>query len=231
MWRLASLGIFLIGVVFLGVQLWAEARKPGRFPLREVRMVGVVHTSMDQVWKLIGVGKGINLLRIDPREIKKQLSTLPWVRSVRVKRLLPATLVIQLVEKVAVCLGREGDRLIILDEYGTVIKPLAQGDPLVLPVVTVLNGKEKSTRVVRILNLLGRHPWLRQRVSEAVEFVDNQLTLFTRRGVRILLSERADNELQLLKRLQEQFKILDRRIRQVELRIAGRAAVRPVPSQ
>ena len=51
-------------------------------------------------------------------------------------------------------------------------------------------------------------------------------TLYTKQGVKVLLSKRTDQELALLKRLQEQYAVLDRKIRQVELRIPGRAMVR-----
>ena len=159
---------------------------------------------------------------------------LPWVRSARVRRVFPVGLWVEMAEKVAVCTGRDGDRLTLLDEYGMAIKPLEPGDPLVLPVVTTGAGgkpslrseNERPARVVRLINLLGRHGWLRERISEAVELSEDHWTLHTRQGMRLLISHRGNEELALLKRLQDQHRVLDRKVRQVELRIAGRVAVR-----
>lgn len=217
---------FLLGLVILVIQGWNEAKKPGRFPLQEIRLLGVVYTPVDQAMQVIDIKKGTNLLRIDPREVQERLSTLSWVRSVRVKRLFPSTLVAHLVEKIAVGTSREKEQLFLLDEYGVPIKPLSREDPLVFPVVVPAQGKEKSVQVVRLLNLLGKNPWLHGRISEAVGLTGGSWTLYTKRGVKLLLSKQPDQELKLLKRLQDQYSILDRRIRQVELRIPGRAAVR-----
>ncbi len=230
-------------VIALGVLLhrgWTELRKPGHFPFQEIHLTGAVQTAAVHVRRVVAVADGTNLLRVDPSTVRKRVLTLPWVRSVRVRRVFPGTLSIDLVEKVAVCMGREPgrgeqpDRVTLLDEYGMEIKRLEVGDPIVSPLVTVKSSaksalrsrKGRPARIVRLINLLGKHGWLRGRLSEAVEVADDHWTLYTRKGVRLLISRDGDKELELLKRLQERYRILDRKIRQVELRIPGRVAVR-----
>jgi cell division protein FtsQ len=215
---------FVIGGIYLG---WVEAKKPGRFPLHEIHLEGVANTNVEQALEAIHIDKGVNLFTIDLDSVKKNLLTLPWIRSVRVKRVFPGSLTIELTEKIAVCMGKAGSQLNLLDEYGAVIKPVEVNDPLVFPVVVTANReKDRAAKVVWLINLLGRHPWLKEQVSEVVGYAGSRWVLYTSRGIKILFSENADNELELLKRLHKRYNILGRQVRQVELRIPGRVAVR-----
>ncbi|MBF0590191.1 MAG: cell division protein FtsQ/DivIB [Magnetococcales bacterium] len=93
-------------------------------------------------------------------------------------------------------------------------------------VVTNEWSKDGPAKVVWLMNLLGRHPWLKDRITEAIGYAGNRWVLYTNRGVKLLLSNDADRELKFLSRLQKRYAILDRTVRQVELRIPGKAAVR-----
>ncbi|MBF0358588.1 MAG: FtsQ-type POTRA domain-containing protein [Magnetococcales bacterium] len=206
---------------------WVEAAKPGYFPLEEIRLEGVVNSDVEQTLDTINIDKGANLLSIDLDSVKKNLLSLPWIRSVRVKRVFPNTLSVNLTEKIAVCMGKDENRLHLLDEYGTYIKLLEAEDPLIFPVViTPERSRNKQAKIVWLINLLGRHPWIKERISEAVGFAGNRWVLYTKKGVKLLLSADADNELELLMRLQKRYDILNRQVRQIELRIPGRIAVR-----
>ncbi|MBF0454043.1 MAG: FtsQ-type POTRA domain-containing protein [Magnetococcales bacterium] len=219
--------VALVSVVVALFMGWREALRPGRFPLQEIHMEGIVNTDVQGALELIDIDKGTNLFAIDLDSVKKNLLTLPWIRTVQVKRVFPDLLSVKLTEKVAVCMGKEENQLSLLDEYGTAIKELEPGDPLVFPVVvTSEREKNKSARIVWLINLLGRHGWVKEQISEAVGYAGNRWVLYTKKGVRLLLSERADDELELLMRLQRKYDLLNRQIRQVELRIPGRAAVR-----
>lgn len=208
---------------------WQQARQAGRFPLRDVQLLGLVHTSPGQVQAVLGFEKGVNILTVDPEEVQSKMLTLPWMRKVAVDRILPDRLLITVEEKNAVATGRNGDNLVVLDEYGTVIKPLSPGDPLQPPIISFTRGEGASSEVVRFLNLLSRHPWLKGRLSEAVSLSAERWVLYTQEGVRILLSKQGDQALETLRRLQDQHKILDRNIQQVDLRVSGRVAIRPNP--
>lgn len=218
--------VFWIGLLLLAVKGWHEAKKPGQFPLLEMRMSGLVRTHVSQALDVIGMKKGVNILAVDLQEVRTRVESLPWVRSARVKRQFPSTLTVRVVEKRAVGLSREKDQLVLLDEYGLVIKPLEEGDPLVAPVIVLARGTDRAARVVWLINLLAKHTWLGNRISEAVGLPGGRWTLYTKKGVKLLFSKRTDQELGLLKRLQKQYAILDRKIRQIELRIPGRVAVR-----
>ncbi|MBF0187234.1 MAG: FtsQ-type POTRA domain-containing protein [Magnetococcales bacterium] len=207
---------------------WHVAMKKESFPLREVRLEGIINTDVERASRVLGVPKGTNLLHIDLPAARQRLIALPWVRDVQVERLYATgILVVTLTEKRAICLGRIGERLYLLSDNGQPIKPFEPTDRLTLPVVTPLEGEGSATSVVHIMEMLGRHGWLLSRLSEAVGHGNDRWTLYTTRGARILLSHQMEQELVLLRRLQKRFRILDRDIAQVDMRLTGKAAVRP----
>ncbi|MBF0273243.1 MAG: FtsQ-type POTRA domain-containing protein [Magnetococcales bacterium] len=213
----------------LGHQGWEAIKRTNWFPLETIHIRGLVNIPNQVAMQIMDTPKGTNLLTIDPENIRSRLLSLPWIHSVRVKRLFPSTLTVVLSEKSAVGLGRKDDRLMVLDEYGMPIKPYEKTDPLLLPVVTPTPGPNQAAQVVWILNLLDKQAWIKDQISEAVGQPGGGWILYTRKGVKLLLSNRAEQELSLLHRLQKRYKILDLRIRQVELRIANRISVRPEP--
>ncbi|MBF0180828.1 MAG: FtsQ-type POTRA domain-containing protein [Magnetococcales bacterium] len=217
----------LAGLCLLAWQGWEMLKLADLFPLQKIHVRGLVNTSRKDAFLAMETPKGTNLLSIDPEKIRSRLLSLPWIHSVQVKRVFPGTLTISLTEKNAACLGRMGERLMVMDEYGKPIKPFEVGDPLLLPVITPLPGPHQAANVVWIVNLLDKHAWIKDRISEAVGQAGGRWDLYTKKGVKLLLSNRGDQELALLHRMQKHYKILDLRVRQIELRIANRVAVRP----
>lgn len=230
MWRLI-VTLVVVGALSLGSWLgWREATQPGLLPLTDIRVKGLTLTKPERVLEALRLRKGINLLTVSPKELRERLEKQTWVRRADVRRVFPDTLEITVEERVAVALGREGDRLVLLDQYGQMVRPLEPDDPLLLPVVTVAYGSDRPSLAVEILNLLGRHPWLKARVDQVQAWPGRRWVLHTHEGVRILLAgedAQVDAAITFLHRLQEKHKLLDRAVAQVDLRVPGRAAVKP----
>ena len=203
-----------------------ETKKAGRLVLKEVQITGLVHIQADEILAAMDAKKGHPILGIDLENVRDQIERLPWVLSVQVKRRLPSDLMIRIIEKEAVVMSREKDQLLLLDKYGKIIKPLEQGDPIIPPVIVAAASVDGPAQVVDFVSLLEKHAWLKEHISEAVGLPGGRWTVYTKRGVKLLLSKRLEDELKLLKGLQDRYGILDRKIRQIELRIPGRVAVR-----
>jgi cell division protein FtsQ len=234
MWRHILIGAAVLLAIGAGWGGWIWAMTPGHFPLEEIQFQGAepgtLRTNLEQASRIAGVARGVNLLTINPRDVRERLLVLPWVRNARVMRMFPSRLRITLQEKHPVCMGREGDQLILLDEYAQPIKPLAPEDALIFPVITPPKKRDPASDVVRLVNFLARHPWFGAQVAEAVGFVGGRWVFYTHRGVKLLMPENMEAAITLLKGLQKKYQILDRAIRQVDLRVDGLAAVQPLPS-
>ncbi|OSM07056.1 cell division protein FtsQ/DivIB [Magnetofaba australis] len=233
MTRSTLIGALFIVLAAAAVFGWQAAHAPGRFPLQEIRIEGALHTDVEATVSALGIDKARNMLRIDPIALRTALLERPWVKEAQVSRRFPSTLDINLTEKRALCMSREGETLYLLDEAGRRIKAAEPGDPLILPVITddFSAPNERPERVTQFMTALEERPWLKTRLSEVTALPGGRWVLYTREGVRLLLSNRLESELKLLNALQNRYRILDRRIRQVDLRVAGRAAVRPLEKE
>ncbi|MEG3639999.1 cell division protein FtsQ/DivIB [Magnetococcus sp. PR-3] len=208
---------------------WQTLHAPGRFPLEDVRVLGNKHTDVAQLIKDLGLDQPVNLLTVHPKQLRKQLLAYPWVRNARVERIFPGMVVIELEEKTPLCMTKKGEQLYLVDQRGERIKPLTIGDPMPLPVVTVdyAPESEKPILIRWLVERLQRNQWIYQRLSEAVGLPGGRWVLYTRKGVKLLHSARMDEELAKLKVLQDRYSILKRSIRQIDLRVTGRAVVKP----
>ncbi|MBF0284812.1 MAG: FtsQ-type POTRA domain-containing protein [Magnetococcales bacterium] len=223
---LSLFGLLLLGAAGYGG--WTQAVKPGRFPLEELRVRGATRTGLEPIKEAMAAPLGSNLLAIDLKGARERLLALPWVRRVEVDRIFPDALAVSVVEKQPVCLALVGETLVLLDEYGQTIKPLEKGDPVLAPIVRPPEGEEGPEEVVALLNLLARQAWLKEYISEARGLAGGRWVLTTRRGIRLLLPPQPEASLELLARLQAKHNLLDRPLRQVDLRIPRRVAVRPL---
>lgn len=68
------------------------------FNLESIVVEGNVNTPEEEVLRAVSVQEGNNIFRISARKIRNNVSTLPYVESVKVKRKLPATLVVRVTE-------------------------------------------------------------------------------------------------------------------------------------
>jgi POTRA domain, FtsQ-type/Cell division protein FtsQ len=88
-----------------------------RFALREFRVAPTAHVSRDDIVSRSGVSPGDRLLALDTDVIAARLARHPWISAARVRRDLPATLVIEVTERHAAAVAVIGG-LYLIDEQG-----------------------------------------------------------------------------------------------------------------
>lgn len=111
-----------------------------RFQVKSFEVDGNRRFSDDEIGKRAGVEKGQNLFATDVDAAEKKLLEDPWIRSVKVSRKLPNTLVIRLEERDARALALIDGQLFIMTAEGEPFKRLGAGDAHGLPVVTGLSS-------------------------------------------------------------------------------------------
>jgi hypothetical protein len=118
---LAAIGA-LAGVVYLGRLGVQHVVASPRFALRQLRVDPTEHLTRDQVVGLTGVSTGDRLLTLDTDAVAARLAAHPWIASARVRRELPSTLVINVVERRAAAVVLMGGPYLV-DEAGHAFKP------------------------------------------------------------------------------------------------------------
>jgi cell division protein FtsQ len=157
-WGLVAL-LVLPAVGYAGYSLAVFMLSSPRFLLTngdDVVLTGNTYVTADEVSSALGLtraGKpafGMNILRISLQEKKKQLETIPWVRSATVTRVYPNRLAVSLVERTPIAFVNLGGRLKLVDAEGVLLdKPeRATFDFPVLTGLDAANGQ--AERVARL---------------------------------------------------------------------------------
>jgi hypothetical protein len=122
----------------IGVRAYQYVMASGYFHVHEVLVDGNERIGRDRVLEIAGIVPGTHLLDADLAALEARLVADPWVRSARVERDLPDTLVVHLAEHHPTAFLAAGE-LYLVDENAKpfMVAPLAED--LALPVITGLS--------------------------------------------------------------------------------------------
>lgn len=165
------------------------------FALTAVRVSPTRHVSAAVLIARAGVPLGINLFAVDRDAVARAVSQEPWVARVHVRRELPSTLVLDVVEREAACTVALGP-LYLSDAAGVVFKRATPDEAAGLPVVTgvgrddYLDEPDRAHAAIRQA-LAAVRAWrangARPPVGEAHVDRMGAVTLYTDRGVGVRL--------------------------------------------
>ena len=71
---------------------------------------GRATTDRETVLDALGARPGTSIFAVDPTHAKRQLESLPWVRSAAIERRLPDTIYVRLVEREPMALWQHGGK-------------------------------------------------------------------------------------------------------------------------
>jgi cell division protein FtsQ len=135
-WRrsllVAAVGVTLAAGAWAGRWYVTHAR---HFAVRAVRVSPTVHVSAEALAARANVRLGVNLFAVDRDEVARAVSQEPWVARAHVRRELPSTLVIDVVEREPACAVAFG-ALYLADGDGYVFKRATPEESAGLPAVT-----------------------------------------------------------------------------------------------
>lgn len=131
--------VFTMAVVsmltFGGWRLYSEVVTTSYLEVGLIEIEGSDKVPDADVVELSGIERGINILNIDTSAAETLLKTHPFIEDASVKRILPDTIGIELVERVPVAIvSAEG--LYAMDSKGVLFKEYSFTDALDLPVIT-----------------------------------------------------------------------------------------------
>lgn len=104
------------------------------FSVKEVQALGLARLRADDVVEAAGIEKGTNIFRVDLGKAAERVAGNPWVRSVTLRRRLPATVEIVVTERAAVAAMPYYSSYVLFDEDGWALEVVR--DLPALPLVT-----------------------------------------------------------------------------------------------
>jgi hypothetical protein len=124
--KLRRLLVLLALLVLVAAGIWS-AFASGRAPelvVDRILVEGNERLSDGEILELVEIDEETNILTLGLDEVREKLLRSAWVRDVEVKRVLPATLTLQIVERTPVAVALL-DELYLLAEDGTILDQLA----------------------------------------------------------------------------------------------------------
>lgn len=193
------------------------------FAINHVEIAGNDHTSEIDVLQRIGLDGWTSMVGFDVRAARGRIAELPWVESVAVRKVYPATLAVTIVEKKPFALWQQGSQLAVIEENGEVIAPFSGGQLAALPLVIGMGANENGPELVaQVQQVRG----LRGRVKAYIRVADRRWDLRLGNGLTIKLPEtHVEVALAEASRLDAEYQLFSRDVTSIDLRIPDRMTV------
>jgi cell division protein FtsQ len=231
----------LLGVLLFGVYRCVDfAFTAPALRVNRIAVQGNVRLTTGEIEQLASGLHGTNILSVDLDAERRALLSSPWVADAALRRVLPSTIEISVLERVPVGISRLGGQLYLIDRTGTVIDEFGpQYAAFDLPIIDGLvepprDGQpsidlERTALAVKLIDDLAAHPSLSRRVSQidvtnrrdAVVLLDDDPALLHLGTERFL--ERLQSYIDVAATLRDRFPDID----YVDLRFENRVYVGP----
>ncbi|MBY0562565.1 MAG: cell division protein FtsQ/DivIB [Hyphomonadaceae bacterium] len=237
-------GAAAVGATWLGSSLFdaneavtrssdAAAARIG-FAIGEIKVEQMPDTApitearASEVRRLVTPEGRHSILALDPDVVKAQVEALDWVASARVRRLWPATVIIEVERRQEYAIWDDGETVSVIDANGERLSTEAAADhPELIRVV----GADAGPASPPLLAALEGLPNLRARIVHIARVNDRRWNLKLRSGAVVALPENgAPEALARLEQLHIAYALLDRPVTRLDMRAPGRLAVRVRPA-
>ncbi|WP_413206182.1 cell division protein FtsQ/DivIB [Rhodospirillum sp. A1_3_36] len=196
--------------------------------LEQITVNGRVLSAPEDLIDAVGAAQGSPLMAIDPAQVRARLLTLPWVKSARVERRLPAELHLEITEREPMALWQHNGAYAVIDRQGNAVNV----DPGAWSSLPLVVGKGAAGQAADLLNLLTTQPAIAARVKAAILVGERRWTLRLddmERGLTLRLPAQDPAEaLAKVAELDAQDGLLSKDLAMIDMRLPGRLVVRLV---
>jgi len=190
---------------------------------------GRAMTPREDLLAAVDAERGTPILAIDVAKAREAIEKLPWVKNARVERHLPDTVEIRIQERTPYALWQEDNRYTLVDRDGKPIIPVPQAD-LAEQKLPLIVGADAPRHAAELFAALDTNPDLAARVRSAVRVSDRRWNLYfdnLDNGMAVRLPEEGVGAAWTrLGALERDYKILERDLDFVDLRLDDRLIVR-----
>lgn len=191
--------------------------------ISEISISGQALTREKQVVDLLAINPETTIFSFDAEAARLRLLDLPAVADVKVAKVYPSKLVIEIEEVAPVARWRVDGLTYLIDAAGD---QLAIADPAdtSLPIVI---GDGAADDAAAIIAVLKRHPDLSEQIAALSRIADRRWDMIFETGLRVKLPENGVAQaLNFIEDQQTQVQILDRDLDEIDLRVSGLMSVK-----
>lgn len=231
----------LVGVLFIGglMATGARAERVGQsmshgidgmvagmgFRLSRVHVTGASAEATPAIQAALDVQRGQAMSSLDLDALLEQVRAVSWVKDARVVRLLPGTLLVEVVEHDRMAIWQANGQISVIDGEGQVIRGADPRQYLHLPLVV---GAGAEAAAAEILPLIEARPRLRDRTEALVRVDERRWDIRLKDGGLIRLpAEDVEGALIQLDALDQRHHLFERGFELVDLKVPGTLGLRP----
>ena len=162
---------------------------------------------------------------MNPQKIRRSLITLQWIKDAIVRRKLPNTIDITVIERRPVAIWQHQGQRVLVDKNGTTFNTdqVNRFNHLIF-----IQGEQAPKKVASLYSLLSAEPNLAKNVVQAVWIGNRRWTLIFRNGIRVRLPEKSPNKAwKTLARLNREQQLLARDVQMIDMRLPDRMIIKP----
>ncbi len=193
--------------------------------VESVVVQGRVKTPAPLLDAAIGVATGDPLLGYSVAEARARILSIASVQDAVVQRRWPSTILVSLTERTAFAVWQHAGRFTLIDRDGSI---LADQDARLAGDLPLVVGVGAPAHAAALLDALAHYPQITTHLVAAVRVSDRRWNLRVTSGADVMLPE--DDEagaLARLEKLQTDHRLLDRRLKVIDLRLPDRITLAP----
>ncbi len=196
------------------------------FRVKDILVTGRDHIEANDLLSHLNVAHNAPIFGIDIAFAQKSIASIPWVQDVTVTRRLPDKIVVQITERDPVALWQYQKKLSLIDETGRVLTSRGLEAYQSLPLVV---GEDAPEHIKELLGLLKAEPEVADELQSAARIGGRRWDLHLKSDMTVKLPEE-DVELALrqLVAMAENDHLLEKNIKNIDLRIPDQMVVEPV---
>jgi len=184
--------IFLVPVCILSmlITIYIFSKEEPLFFIKNIRINGASQLGDNDIMGRISPFMQGNLLRVDVQKIKEVITSHPFVKEVRIKRVFPFSIIIDVKEKTPSALWVNNEGVIsVLDEYGEPYKRLTKGEIRNMFVINAGTKTDVKSLYKETSGWIAEGIVKRDSISE-IAYNEGSVTVFgSEDGVEILLGK------------------------------------------
>jgi cell division protein FtsQ len=186
---------------------------------------GATPDAKNDIARASGLTRGEPILHIDLGTLRHRVEQVGWVKSARVVRLLPNTIVIAIEQRPTFAVWEHAGRTLVIDNTGHAIP---EADPAHYGNLPLVVGDGADQAAPAILPIVRAHPLVMGRLDALVRVDDRRWDIRMKDGGLIQLpASGEDAALIQLDQLDQKSRIMELGFERIDLREPGLVAVRP----
>lgn len=171
--------VIMLVIVFAAAAVLGVKLVVRQFSIKEIIVSGNYHLDRDDIIGSINIKNGDQLLNVQFEDVNKKLGENPWIKEVSLKKQLPGTLLIDIVEAVPKALLRIKRKLYLIDSEGRILERIKGDSMLFLPVIKDIRPKNEKgiSEALKLVDVLMKRDIFADRESVEIGLETYGLTM------------------------------------------------------